>query len=413
MLKHLRQETCRGLEFTLRDSRSAQRFARVDAARLPRKSALQATMGAVRATTWERINRRLLSVARDAGVETGERVRIDSTVTATHILEPADSRLLYDGVRVLTRLLDAARERLRAEAVAFHDHRRAVKRRALEIQSQRGAQRRAKTYRKLLRLVSRTLGYVEHALPAVAVTNAPWTGRWKEKVLACRDLLERVVDQTRRRVFGGETVPAQEKVVSLFEPHTDIVVKGGRGTHYGHKVNFATGRSGLALDVVVEDGNPADSARCLPMLARHVEHYGAAPTHAAFDGGYASRENLKQAKALGVTHAVFHKKRGMKVADMTPSAWLWLSRWNGGSISWRRGRPAVAVEHSSFCSMRIAPTRRNLRSSPSIWRLLEVKAISRLSIGLLLLVDESSPARRRRARAALSRPPPGAPQGLP
>ena len=122
-------------------------------------------------------------------------------------------------------------------------------------------------------------------------------------------------------MFGGETVPARKKVVSQFEPHTNIIVKGGRGTHYGHKVNFATGRSGLALDAVVEDGNPADSARCLPMLARHVEHYGAAPTHAAFDGGYASRENLKAAKALGVTHAVFHKKRSMKVTDMTPSAW--------------------------------------------------------------------------------------------
>ena len=225
-------------------------------------------------------------------------------------------------MRVLTRLLDAAREQLGADAVAFHDHRRAVQRRALEIQSQRGAQRRAKTYRKLLRLVSRTLGYVDNALPAVAATDAPWAGPWQEKVRACNDLLERVVDQTRRRVFGGETVPAQEKVVSLFEPHTNIIVKGGRGTHYGHKVNFATGRSGLALDVVVEDGNPADSARCLPMLARHVEHYGAAPTHAAFDGGYASRENLKAAKALGMTHAVFHKKRGMKAADMTPSAWL-------------------------------------------------------------------------------------------
>ena len=93
VLKHLPQETCRGLEFTLRDSRSAQRFARVDAARLPRKSALQATTGAVSATTWERINRRLPAVARDAGVETGERVHIDSTVTGTHILEPAGSRL--------------------------------------------------------------------------------------------------------------------------------------------------------------------------------------------------------------------------------------------------------------------------------------------------------------------------------
>ena len=73
------------------------------------------------------------------------------------------------------------------------------------------------------------------------------------------------MDQTRRRVFGGETVPAQEKVVSLFQPHTDIIVKGGRGTHYGHRVNLATGRSGLALEVVVEDGNPRRAARMSSM----------------------------------------------------------------------------------------------------------------------------------------------------
>ena len=82
------------------------------------------------------------------------------------------------------------------------------------------------------------------------------------------ELLDRVMDQTERRVFGGETVPAGEKVVSLFEPHTDIIVKGGRTTRYGHKINLASGRSGLVLDAVVEDGNPADSARCLPMLRR-------------------------------------------------------------------------------------------------------------------------------------------------
>ena len=95
-------------------------------------------------------------------------------------------------------------------------------------------------------------------------------------------------------------MPATEKIVSLFEPHTDIICKGGRKTAFGHKINLATGRSGLVLDVVVETGNPADSARCLPMLERHCQHYGKAPTHAAFDGGYASKENLKQARALGV-----------------------------------------------------------------------------------------------------------------
>ena len=125
---------------------------------------------------------------------------------------------------------------------------------------------------------------------------------WRDRLGVCDALLERVVDQTRRRVFDGETVPAKEKVASLFEPHTDIIVKGGRGTCHGHKVNLATGRSGLALDAVVEDGNPADSARCLPMPERHVAHCGSAPTHAAFDGGHVSRHNVEAARELGVRH---------------------------------------------------------------------------------------------------------------
>ena len=267
-----------------------------------------------------------------SGVETGDRVRIDSTVTETHILEPSDSRLLFDGVRVLTRLLGQARDEFGAAAVDFHDHCRAAKRRALEAGSQRGGERRAKIYRKLLKLTGRTVGYVEAALPAVAAAAAPWSRGWVETATAYLDLLGRVTEQTERRVFGGETVPAGEKVVSLFEPHTDIIVKGGRGTHYGHKSNLATGRSGLVLDVVVEDGNPADSARCLPMLGRHIEHYGVAPSRAAFDGGYASRANLKEAKALGIEHVVFHKKRGLKVEDMTRSSWLYgqLKRFRAG-----------------------------------------------------------------------------------
>ena len=242
-------------------------------------------------------------------------------------LTPADSRLLYDVVRVLTRLLGEARERLGPEAVAFRDHGRAAKRRALEIRSSRGAERRAKLYRRLLDLVRRTRGYAEAARPAVASVRAPWARSWTASVRELDDLAERVVDQTRRRVFDGETVPAGEKVASLFEPHTDIIRKGGRRTHYGHKINLTTGRSGLVLDAVVEDGNPADSERCLPMLERHAARYDAAPTHAAFDGGYATKANLADAKELGVAHAVFHKKRGLRAADMTPSAWVYARLW--------------------------------------------------------------------------------------
>ena len=162
----------RELEFALLDSASMQRFARVDPFQVPKKSALQSAISAIDADAWRAINGVLLRDAKEQRIESGEQVRIDSTVTETHILEPRDSRLLYDGVRVLTRLLRQAQRRL--PQVRLRDHRRAAKRRMMEVGSQRGAQRRAATYRKLLRVVKRTISYVEAALPVVACEAAPW-----------------------------------------------------------------------------------------------------------------------------------------------------------------------------------------------------------------------------------------------
>ena len=197
----------------------------------------------------------------------------------------------------------------------------------------RDGKRRAATYRRLLRLMRRTIGYAQDAVLAVKCgVSDPWGESWCTETRSYLDVIERVVQQTERRVFDGETVPAGEKVVSLFEPHVDIIVKGGRRTHYGHKINLSTGRSALVIDVVVEDGNPADSTRCLPMLKRHVETYGEPPQRAAFDGGYASSSNLDEAKKLGVEHVVFHKKCGLEQTDMTPSAWIYgqLKRFRAG-----------------------------------------------------------------------------------
>jgi IS5 family transposase len=138
-----------------------------------------------------------------------------------------------------------------------------------------------------------------------------------------RPLIERIIAQTERRVLAGEAVPAGDKLVSLFEPHADIIVKGSRDVEYGHKLNLTTGRSGLILDLVIEAGNPADSERFLPMLERHIAFYGEAPRQAAADGGYASRENLSAAKARGVRDMAFHKKSGLKIENMVKSRWVY------------------------------------------------------------------------------------------
>jgi len=136
-------------------------------------------------------------------------------------------------------------------------------------------------------------------------------------------LVWQVVWQTERRVLQGESVPAEEKLVSIFEPHTDIIRKDGRDTYYGHKVTFTGGKSGLLLDWVVEDGNPADSTLLLRTLDHQNDLYGRYPRQAAADGAFASRDNLTAAKACGVGDVVFAKRRGLSVDDMASSTWVY------------------------------------------------------------------------------------------
>jgi len=145
----------------------------------------------------------------------------------------------------------------------------------------------------LITLTRATLTYADPAAAQLSRAADPIAATlWQAEFRHYRPPIERIVAQTERRVLRGEAVPANEKIVSLFEPHADITVKGGREVQYGHKLNLTTGRSGLILDLVIEAGNPADSDRFLPMLKRHIAFYGEAPRQTAADGGFASRDNL-------------------------------------------------------------------------------------------------------------------------
>ncbi len=153
------------------------------------------------------------------------------------------------------------------------------------------------------------------------MASTPPIALWQVQVRHYRPLIERIIRQSERRVLAGEPVPAGGRVVSLFEEHADIIVKGSRDTEYGHKLNLTTGRSGMILDLVIEAGNPADSDRLLPMLARHIAFYGQAPRKAAADGGFATRNNLATAKAWGARDMAFHKKAGLRIEAMVRSKW--------------------------------------------------------------------------------------------
>ena len=284
---------------------------------------LQKTISAIRAETWEAINRALLSDARQEKLEDGSIVRLDSTVTAALMHEPSDSSLLWDAVRVMVRLLKAAGAWLGGIGRAWRDHRRAAKKRARAIQFTRGRPKRVQLYRQLIEITRATLAYLRSAAAQLVLVSNPAVELWQAEVRHYQPLVEQIIAQSARRVLAGEPVPAGEKLVSLFEPHADIIVKGSRDVDYGHKLNLTTGKSGLILDLVIEAGNPADRERLLPMLKRHIALYGKAPRQAAADGGYASRDNLAQAKACGVRDMAFHKKSGLTIEDMVKSRWVY------------------------------------------------------------------------------------------
>src|SRR5438874_1067909 len=175
---------------------------------------------------------------------------------------PSDSSLLWDGVRVMTRLLEQAITIPRAPAIVWRNHRRLAKKRALAIQYSRGKARKAKLYCDLISATRATVGTLQHAAQRLTACVSIEAELWRSQLRHYLPLIERVIDQAERRVLAGEAVPAGEKLVSLFEPHADIIVKGGRDVQYGHKINLATGRSGLILDAVVEAGMPNASCPC-------------------------------------------------------------------------------------------------------------------------------------------------------
>lgn len=330
LLKQMMGLSYQELTFYVTDSFSYSSFARLQAE--ASNSALQANIARLSASSWERINRILLAATARQGLEKGRVVRIDSTVTETTIHAPSDSSLLWDCVRVMVRQLHALKDALGPGLFGFRDHSRTAKKRMYQIDFARGANK-IKLYEELLQLTERTQVALRQGLslqaPVQQALRYPQLEREAQRVL---DLTDKVLRQTQRRVLENETVPAKDKVLSLFEAHTDLIVKGSRDIQYGHKINLATGKSGLVLDVVIEQGNPADSARLCPMIERQSALYGRVPRQVAADGGYASQDNLRRAKALGVKDVAFQKKRGLKVEAMVKSAWVYkkLSNFRAG-----------------------------------------------------------------------------------
>lgn len=315
------------LAFHLADSQSYRAFCLIGFAdKPPKKSTLQRNLKQVRAETLERVNRALVATAQRQGIEDGRRLRSDATVVETAIHEPTDSRLLVDCVRVLTRLLREARSYV---VFVFSNHLRRAKRRAMAIQHAAKAEQRVPLYRDLVAVAQNTVAAARVSIETLEAHyppeafEQPELGELRTALQHYVRLASRVLDQTRRRVFEQESVPAAQKVVSIFEPHTDIIRKDRRETLYGHKVFLTGGASGLIVDCFVERGNPADSTKAVKLANRAITALGHRPEQIVFDGGFTSRDNLAQIKALGIRDVAFTKASGLSIKEMIRRTWLY------------------------------------------------------------------------------------------
>lgn len=335
VLKQMKGFSYEALAFELAGSWVYQRFCRIDPnGRMPSCKTLQRNLRKMRAQTLEAIYQVVVHYAVEQRVDKGDKVRTDCTVQQTDIHEPTDSSLLWDGVRVLTRLLGQAAKLVK---VGFVDHTRRAKRRAKGILHAKTNEQRVPMYEDLLKVTRKTLSYVEPCIYALKHAEGTLTELAEASLIAQQlahysALSLRVIEQTQRRVLQGESVPVGDKIVSLFEPHTDIIKKERRETLYGHKVCLTTGTSGLVLDIRVLEGNPADCTLAIDAMQRLAPVLGKLPKQASFDGAFASKANLRDIKELGVKDVVFHKKSGLQVSEMATSSYVYrtLKRFRAG-----------------------------------------------------------------------------------
>jgi IS5 family transposase len=328
-LKQYRNLSYEELAFHLEDSKSFRAFARLEMGQYPSSSSLQENIKPLSEETWEAVHVCLMQYALEAGIESGRKVRIDSTVVESNIHDPSDSTLLWDGIRVITRWLEEGHALAPRPDYRYCDHCRVVKKRLMVVLNAKKEEDRVSAYRDMTHYAGKVVGYAKEAIPVLQAYQATGLGDMMTAMnLATQlkravDLLEKVINQTERRVFRNEKVPVADKVVSFFEDHTDIIVKKRRETQFGHKIFLTGGKSNLILDCLIAKGNPADSDQYIPMLERHKESFSKVPRQVSADGGFASKDNLNDAKELGVKDAVFAKKRGLSVIDMAKSSWVY------------------------------------------------------------------------------------------
>jgi IS5 family transposase len=300
VLRHLKRYSWRELAKRLNDGICLRWFTRFYSAVIPHYTTLQKAIQSISDEAWSQINELMVQFAKDQKIENGRSIRIDTTVVESNILYPTDARLLWASIRVITRIMNRVRLAWPELEFGFGNRTRRSRRLCYQITMVKGPKAdkiRRKLYRKLIRTANEVF-----EMGVRCVHQKFEDDDEHEQLDYYLTAMSVAIDQCERRILKGEEVPADEKIVSIFEQHTDIICRGKSQspTEFGHKVFFATGKTGLVTQYNVLRGNPGDNELLPDYLEKHKRLYLQAPGNLSGDRRFFSNDNEKKAAEAGV-----------------------------------------------------------------------------------------------------------------
>jgi IS5 family transposase len=345
ILKHLFDWSYDDLEHEVRANLVYRAFTRIDADDVPDAKTILKIARGLGPDVIEQLHRQVVEVAKRAGVTHGRRFRIDTTVVETNVHYPTDSSLLRDGVRALTRTMHRASAALGDRRGRVRDRRRSIGRRVLIIGRQaRSPETRdalVRSYRQLMAttravvrdattMVRRISQRVRTSSPSVTTTLI----QARQRLQQMQPLVTRILAQTRARLLGGD-IHVHDKVLSVFEPHTEAIRKGkiAKPTEFGKLVTIQEAEHQIITAYEVHVTRPADITLWTPALDRHIEIFGRAPDVAAADRGFSSAKNEDAALARGVRRVILPRPGRKTPARRAHERQRWFrrgQRWRVG-----------------------------------------------------------------------------------
>lgn len=317
----------RDLEFAQLDSRICELFIKLDLREPFSFQMYQKYISRIKAGTLQKVLVEINKIAILEGFEDISKIRQDTTVVETNIHYPTNNSLVFDCIRECHKLLSSLKEEI--STLSYRDYMKSAKSTYFKINVSKNPDKKKKLFEKQLILFTKVINQTSNAikkksgsLTAMAIQMA------MEKLLF---LTDQVYEMTFVKEVMGETVANKDKIFSIYELHTDIIVKGGREVQFGHKINLATGKSNLIIDCDILKGNPSDKDLFQPTINRVIENFGVVPRDSSADGGFATIKNTEYCIDKGIVNVVFNKVVG-SMQNIASSLRLetMLKKWRSG-----------------------------------------------------------------------------------